>query len=745
MPAMTAPSLPRSAAPNNWLSTSTVGATLQGAADRYNSLTASAGNVTLIGGPLDDTFIVANTTDQVIETSAGGIDTVKTSGPGYTLPPNVENLTLLGAANATATGNAGNNLITANAGRDRITTGGGNDVLVAGTGADYFVITRQAGSITWISGLKTAGTTQDKIDLYGYGFQGFDSVKAAMTQVGGDVKIDLGGGQSLMIEGKSMADIGPTVIDVEPSLANLHLTFDEEFNTLSLNTGTTTSAAGTWKTTFSNGKHTLYSNYELEYYVDPDFTGGTAAPLGLQPFSIANGILTIAARPTSSANLPYLESHPYTSGLLTTETSFAQTYGYFEIRAEVPSGKGLWPAFWLLPADGTWSPELDVMEQIGSSNSFVSNGVRSKMPGGTSQHGTYVSANNSQAFHTYGMAWTPQNITFYYDGQQLYQVATPADLNKPMFMLVNLAVGGILPGSPDATTDWSAADFKIDYVRAYSYDPNAVAPPAVTLSNEMDPADLRSSFAPPATGLGSSTTYTATQMHIAGVDTKVTVSVAYDANNAMTVTNNGAWNAIKNATVRSAANGIVSVNNFVDAEITLGNGDSRVSVTGAKRGTIKVGNGNDTIRVAATSNSTTDNVMKIAAGDGDNAITFSGAANTAAQIVAGNGSNHVTVSGQAKATVITGGGNDDLADLSTGQLTMTGGGGKDLFEFLAGAHATVTDFQAGQDSIVLHGVSASQVQVVAGTGGTLINLGGGSSIQLAGVSLPSDAINLVYA
>src|SRR5207245_2677231 len=147
-----------------------------------------------------------------------------------------------------------------------------------------------------------------------------------------------------------------------------------------------------------------------------------------------------------------------------------------------------------------------------------------------------------------------------------------------------------------------------------SYDPNAAAAPTVTLSNDLDPRNLASSFNAPATGPNSSVTYTAQQTHIAGVDPNATVSVAYDANNGLVVTNNGAWNAIKDATVRSAVNGSVTVTNFVDAEIGLGNGDSRVTVTGAKRGTITVGNGNDIITVSGQTNGTTDNLMKIATG-----------------------------------------------------------------------------------------------------------------------------------
>ena len=281
-------------------------------------------------------------------------------------------------------------------------------------------------------------------------------------------------------------------------------------------------------------------------------------------------------------------------------------------------------------------------------------------------------------------------------------------------------------------------------MRAYSYDPTSIAAPVVTLSNAMNPADLSSSFMAPSTGPGTAATYSAQQMNIGGVVSPTTVSVAYDANNALTVTNKGGWNAVKNATVKSTANGVVSVNNFVDAEIALGNGDSTVTVTGAKRGAITVGNGNDRISVTAQSDATTQNLMKITAGDGDNRISFSGGM-AAVAVTAGNGNNLVTIGGQATGTVKTGTGSDDLVDHSTGTVSLTGGGGSDLFEFFAGAHATVTDFHAGQDSILLHGVSPGQVQVSTSAGSTLIALGGGATVQLAGVALTAQSLNIVYA
>src|SRR5262249_46293295 len=108
---MSIPTMPVSAAPNNWLTSSTAGATLTGDPTKRNQLSGNASRITLVGGPLDDTYIVYDPSDKVVEGSAGGIDTVKTWGSGFVLPANVENLTLMGNANASATGNSGDNLI----------------------------------------------------------------------------------------------------------------------------------------------------------------------------------------------------------------------------------------------------------------------------------------------------------------------------------------------------------------------------------------------------------------------------------------------------------------------------------------------------------------------------------------------------------------------------------------------------------------------------------------------------------
>ena len=734
------PPLPVGGALNNWLVTYTAGATLTGDPTKNNQLSASATKVTLVGGPGDDTFIAYDPGTKVVPN--GGIDTVATWGSGFTLPTGIANLTLLGSKTAYATGNAGNNIIVGDAGQNTLTTGGGSDILRAGTGPDTFVITKDIGTTTWVEGFKTA---TDTLDLSQFGFQSFAAARAAMTQSGSNVEINVGDGQVVMLQNQQIANLNVGNVLTTYAPLGLHLTFDDEFNSLSLNMGTASTAGGTWNTFYNGGVRSLTQNGEQEIYVDPSYAGTSGSPLGLNPFSVQNGILTIAASPTPSQDLQYLGNHPYISGAITTQNSFSQTYGYFEIRAEMPSaGPGMSPAFWLLNKNNTWPPEIDVLEQVGSPTSNIYSTVIASTT--SRSQGSVNVGDTSKAFHTYGVLWTPQTLTFYFDGRPLFSAPTPADMNSPMYMLVNLAVGSSWAGYPTATTNWALANMKIDYVRAYSLTPTATSgAPTVTFSNATDPTNLASSFTVPALSSSISTTYTASQLNIAGVDPTATVTVSTDANDNLTVTNNGAWGAINDVTIKSAVNGEVTVNNFVDAQISMGNGDSIITVNDAMRGTISVGNGDNAISVVAESNATTNNTMTISAGDGRDQISFLGASNTAAVITAGNLGNTITVDGQATATVKSGTGNDDFIDKSSGIVTLTGGGGSDVFEFLASAHATITDFQAGQDSIVLHGLSASQISVTSSLGNTFIALGGGSQIELAGVSLTASQIHMVYA
>ena len=143
---------------------------------------------------------------------------------------------------------------------------------------------------------------------------------------------------------------------------------------------------------------------------------------------------------------------------MTTKHTFSQEYGYFEVRAELPSGTGAWPAFWLLPTSGAWPPELDVMEAYGGNT--VTQTSHTTSANTTASTSTTV-ATATTAFHTYGMLWDPTHITWTVDGVQVGQIATPADMHQSMYMLLNLAVSGAAP------TNGFSAQLQVDYVHAF--------------------------------------------------------------------------------------------------------------------------------------------------------------------------------------------------------------------------------------------------------------------------------------
>ena len=166
--------------------------------------------------------------------------------------------------------------------------------------------------------------------------------------------------------------------------------------------------------------------------------------------------------------------YKYTSGLITTSQSFSQEYGYFDIRAQAPSGQGLWPCIWLLPTDQTWPPEIDILESIGDATE--AHETAHTNDGGFNSASGSVSHlfPTDDGFHNYGLSWTATEVVWYLDGQEVKRVATPSDYHKPMYLLINLVVGGNWAGDPDPATPVHTS-FNIDYVHIYSYDDTGTA------------------------------------------------------------------------------------------------------------------------------------------------------------------------------------------------------------------------------------------------------------------------------
>ena len=249
------------------------------------------------------------------------------------------------------------------------------------------------------------------------------------------------------------------------------LTFEDDFKSLSLWDG----QKGHWLPHFPDGRRTIVTNKEREFYIDPR----DDEPLShYHPFSVTDG-LSISARPLRRQDKRLALGLDYASGMLYSHPGFQQTYGYFEIRAKMPRGRGLWPAFWLVPADETWPPEIDIFEVHGhllhgywatvhmtpEANAFTHR--RQDKLSKTTQFRIHT-PDLSLDFHDYGVEWNPKEIIWTFDGQHVAHIPTPAELHKPMSMIVNLAVGGTWPGHPDASTPFPSV-LQVQHIRAYQF------------------------------------------------------------------------------------------------------------------------------------------------------------------------------------------------------------------------------------------------------------------------------------
>jgi beta-glucanase (GH16 family) len=219
-----------------------------------------------------------------------------------------------------------------------------------------------------------------------------------------------------------------------------------------------------------------WGNNELQYYT----TSTSNAQLN------GAGHLVITARRENPAGYGcWYGSCQYTSARLLTSATFTQTYGKFEARLKIPRGQGIWPAFWMLGNDiGSvgWptSGEIDIMENIGrpSEQNRVYGTLHGPgYSGGEGISSAYVNPGGApfaDAFHTFAVEWGPDYIAWIVDGVQ-YARKGPGDLggdrwvfDHPFFMIMNVAVGGNWPGSPDGATTFPQ-EMVVDYVRVYGW------------------------------------------------------------------------------------------------------------------------------------------------------------------------------------------------------------------------------------------------------------------------------------
>lgn len=203
---------------------------------------------------------------------------------------------------------------------------------------------------------------------------------------------------------------------------------------------------------------------------------------------IENGRLIIEARSESlaSAGLEDFGGQKYTSARLISTGTAAWTYGFYEIRAKLPCGRGSWPAIWMLPADQAvkWPDggEIDIMEHVGFDPGVIHHSIHTKafnFSRGTQKTTSYKVPSACTVLHRYQLLWTPGRMVFGVDDVPKFLFDKKREGNdrwpfdKPMNVLLNIAVGGDWGGRKGIDPAAFPARMEIDYVRVYQPRPGA--------------------------------------------------------------------------------------------------------------------------------------------------------------------------------------------------------------------------------------------------------------------------------
>ena len=207
-----------------------------------------------------------------------------------------------------------------------------------------------------------------------------------------------------------------------------------------------------------------WGNNELQYYTN-----------SANNVSVENGILSITARRES------MNGREYTSTRLISKGKGDFLYGRIEVKAKLPTGKGTWPAIWMLPTDwayGGWpkSGEIDIMEHVGYDQNKVHITVHTEAYNhsiNTQKSATKVVPGVSTDFHTYRVDWTPYSIKGFIDGEQIYNFINEGKgyagwpFDKKFHLLLNVAFGGNWGGAQGVDPSVLPQKMEVDYVRVF--------------------------------------------------------------------------------------------------------------------------------------------------------------------------------------------------------------------------------------------------------------------------------------
>ena len=248
---------------------------------------------------------------------------------------------------------------------------------------------------------------------------------------------------------QSTPETTSTVTTLQSELA---LVWSDEFDATTLN-------LDNWTYELGDGCPNLcgWGNSELQEYTDDNHR-------------LEDGMLIISAQKISTSN--------YTSTRIITKGKQEFQYGKIEARVKVPSGAGMWPAFWALGNDietNSWPNcgEIDIIEYVGKNPGQIFTSVHTASSfGNTINTQITPTPNVEDDFHVYSIEWNKDFIEFFFDDSRVYRYAPQIQnnetwpFNKPFFFILNLAVGGNF-GGPVANNIEFPREFIIDYVRVY--------------------------------------------------------------------------------------------------------------------------------------------------------------------------------------------------------------------------------------------------------------------------------------
>jgi beta-glucanase (GH16 family) len=236
-------------------------------------------------------------------------------------------------------------------------------------------------------------------------------------------------------------------VKIEPTLV-----WSDEFDGTTLN-------LDNWSYELGDGCPNLcgWGNNELQEYTDDNHR-------------LEDGMLIISAKKGSNSN--------YTSTRIKTKGKQEFQYGRIEARVKVPSGAGMWPAFWALGNDietNSWPNcgEIDIVEYVGKNPGQIFTSVHTPSSYGNTVNSMITNVPNvEEDFHNYAVEWNENFIDFFFDDTRVYTYFVQTKnqntwpFNKPFFFILNLAVGGNF-GGPVANNIEFPREFIIDYVRVY--------------------------------------------------------------------------------------------------------------------------------------------------------------------------------------------------------------------------------------------------------------------------------------